>query len=119
MTTAGIPDAQVKGIENIDIWVPTVPVYRKKQELVKELRPEKQASLVVCLQFSASAGTDADAGSPRRGAASPDGRHDAEIPSGRFSLLVDRLMDAACQKRSGRRCRRSPHELESGNLQYG
>ena len=49
MTTAGIPDAQVKGIENIDIWVPTVPVYRKKQELVKELRRKnKQVWWYVC-----------------------------------------------------------------------
>lgn len=38
MTTAGIPNAQIKGIENIDIWVPTAGTYRSRIELVKELR---------------------------------------------------------------------------------
>lgn len=38
MTTAGIPNAQIKGIENIDIWVPTAGTYRSRIELVNELR---------------------------------------------------------------------------------
>lgn len=38
MTTAGITNAQIKGIENIDIWVPTAGTYRNRIELVNELR---------------------------------------------------------------------------------
>ena len=38
MTTAEIPHAEAKGLENIDIWVPTAEKYRKRLSLVNELR---------------------------------------------------------------------------------
>ena len=38
MTTAEIPHAETKGLENIDIWVPTAEKYRKRLSLVNELR---------------------------------------------------------------------------------
>lgn len=42
MTTAGIPDADIPGLENIDIWVPQATTYVKKPELVDALRKKNK-----------------------------------------------------------------------------